>query len=166
MRPPHNTKTISKSGAVDSKGGQSMSWGAQNRSKDAKTPSVAGVRSDKPELDRCPVQPYTWGIADAPTKSHRVVFLRVIHLQLATFRHLYPRTRSLSSSTSFVRCSVLVAGGALFRKSLWHRCAFRFYFASAADPRSSSDQGRATKRKEITAPDFAPGATAEPVGSS
>jgi hypothetical protein len=36
-----------------------MSWGAQNRSKDAKTPSVAGGRSDKPELDRCPIQPYT-----------------------------------------------------------------------------------------------------------
>ena len=29
-----------------------MSWGAQNRPEDAKTPSVAGVRSDKPELDR------------------------------------------------------------------------------------------------------------------
>ena len=37
-----------------------MSWGAQNRSKDAKTPSVAGVRSDKPELGCCPVQPYGW----------------------------------------------------------------------------------------------------------
>jgi hypothetical protein len=38
-----------------------MSWGAQNRSKDAKTPSVAGVRSDKPELDCCPIQPYCTG---------------------------------------------------------------------------------------------------------
>jgi hypothetical protein len=37
-----------------------MSWGAQNRSKDAKTPSVAGVRSQKPELDCCPVQPYKY----------------------------------------------------------------------------------------------------------
>jgi hypothetical protein len=36
-----------------------MSWGAQNRSKDAKTPSGSRGRSDKPELDRCPVQPYT-----------------------------------------------------------------------------------------------------------
>ena len=35
-----------------------MSWGAQNRSKDAKTPSVGRAMSDKPELDRCPVQPY------------------------------------------------------------------------------------------------------------
>jgi hypothetical protein len=35
-----------------------MSWGAQNRSKDAKTPSVAGGRSKKPELDCCPIQPY------------------------------------------------------------------------------------------------------------
>jgi hypothetical protein len=38
-----------------------MSWGAQNRSKDAKTPSVAGVRSQKPEPDCCPVQPYMPG---------------------------------------------------------------------------------------------------------
>jgi hypothetical protein len=35
-----------------------MSWGAQNRSEDAKTPGVAGVRSDKPEPVSCPVQPY------------------------------------------------------------------------------------------------------------
>jgi hypothetical protein len=35
-----------------------MSWGAQNRSKDAKTPSVAGGRSENPEPDPCPIQPY------------------------------------------------------------------------------------------------------------
>jgi hypothetical protein len=35
-----------------------MSWGAQNRSEDAKTPGVAGVRSDKPEPGCCPIQPY------------------------------------------------------------------------------------------------------------
>jgi hypothetical protein len=35
-----------------------MSWGAQSRSEDAKTPGVAGVRSDKPEPVSCPVQPY------------------------------------------------------------------------------------------------------------
>ena len=35
-----------------------MSWGAQNRFKDAKTPSVGRGMSEKPELDRCPVQPY------------------------------------------------------------------------------------------------------------
>jgi hypothetical protein len=35
-----------------------MSWGAQNRSKDAKAPSVGPAMSKKPELDRCPVQPY------------------------------------------------------------------------------------------------------------
>jgi hypothetical protein len=35
-----------------------MSWGAQTLSKDAKTPSVAGVRLIKPELDCCPIQPY------------------------------------------------------------------------------------------------------------
>jgi hypothetical protein len=37
-----------------------MSWGAQNRSKDAKTPSVAGGRSQKPEPDCRPVQPYSF----------------------------------------------------------------------------------------------------------
>jgi hypothetical protein len=36
-----------------------MSRRAQNWSKDAKTPSAAGVRSQKPELDCCPVQPYS-----------------------------------------------------------------------------------------------------------
>ena len=35
-----------------------MSWRAQNRSKDAKTPSVAGVWSQNPEPDCCPIQPY------------------------------------------------------------------------------------------------------------
>jgi hypothetical protein len=50
---------------------------------------------------------YTSGIADAPTKSHRVVFLRVIHLQLATFRHLYPRTLSLPRQALYgARCSL------------------------------------------------------------
>jgi hypothetical protein len=35
-----------------------MSWGAQNRSEDAKTPSVGLAMLIKPELDCCPVQPY------------------------------------------------------------------------------------------------------------
>ena len=35
-----------------------MSWRAQNRSKDAKTPSGSRGRLIKPELDCCPVQPY------------------------------------------------------------------------------------------------------------
>jgi hypothetical protein len=35
-----------------------MSWGAQNRPEDAKTPSVAGGRSEKPELDLWPIQQY------------------------------------------------------------------------------------------------------------
>jgi hypothetical protein len=34
-----------------------MSWGAQNRSKDAKTPSTPRGRSENPEPDCCPVQP-------------------------------------------------------------------------------------------------------------
>jgi hypothetical protein len=57
MRPPHNTKTISIFRAVDSQGGQSMSWRAQSRSKDAKIPSVGRGMSKKPELDLWPVQP-------------------------------------------------------------------------------------------------------------
>jgi hypothetical protein len=47
-----------------------MSWRAQNRSKDAKTPSAAGVRSQKPELDCCPVQPYTPNL-----------FLHILHMR-------------------------------------------------------------------------------------
>jgi hypothetical protein len=35
-----------------------MSWRAQSRSKDAKTPSVALALSEKPELDLWPVQQY------------------------------------------------------------------------------------------------------------
>jgi hypothetical protein len=35
-----------------------MSWGAQNRSKDAKTPSAAHGRSKKPEPDSWSIQPY------------------------------------------------------------------------------------------------------------
>jgi hypothetical protein len=38
-----------------------MSWGAQNRSKDAKTPSVGLAMLIKPELGCCPVQPYAHG---------------------------------------------------------------------------------------------------------
>jgi hypothetical protein len=33
-----------------------MSWRAQNRSEDAKTPSAAPALSEKPELDCCPIQ--------------------------------------------------------------------------------------------------------------
>jgi hypothetical protein len=35
-----------------------MSWGAQSRFKDAKTPSVGLAMSENPEPDCCPVQPY------------------------------------------------------------------------------------------------------------
>jgi hypothetical protein len=62
-----------------------MSWGAQSRSEDAKTPNEAEVWSDKPEPDRCPVQPYPVpvlgvldqvligpcpGVRDAPPLGH------------------------------------------------------------------------------------------------
>jgi hypothetical protein len=36
-----------------------MSWGAQNRSKDAKTPNVARALSEKPQLELCGIQPYS-----------------------------------------------------------------------------------------------------------
>jgi hypothetical protein len=35
-----------------------MSWGAQNRSKDAKTLSVGRAMSRKPKLELCGIQPY------------------------------------------------------------------------------------------------------------
>jgi hypothetical protein len=38
-----------------------MSWRAQNRSKDAKTPSEALAMSKTPEPDCCPIQPYLRG---------------------------------------------------------------------------------------------------------
>ena len=43
---------------MHSKGDQRMSWRAQSRSKDAKTPSVAGGRSRKPKPALCGIQPY------------------------------------------------------------------------------------------------------------
>jgi hypothetical protein len=41
-----------------------MSWGAQSRSEDAKTPSTPRGRSEKPELDLCPVQPHNTVVSD------------------------------------------------------------------------------------------------------
>jgi hypothetical protein len=39
-----------------------MSWRAQNRPEDAKTPSAGRGMSEKPEPDPCPIQPYAvWG---------------------------------------------------------------------------------------------------------
>jgi hypothetical protein len=35
-----------------------MSWGAQNRSKDAKTPSAGRAMSRKSKLELCGIQPY------------------------------------------------------------------------------------------------------------
>jgi hypothetical protein len=35
-----------------------VSWGAQNRSKDAKTPSAGPAMSEKPKLALCGIQPY------------------------------------------------------------------------------------------------------------
>jgi hypothetical protein len=37
-----------------------MSWGAQNRSKDAKTPSASRGMSENPNLELCGIQPYSW----------------------------------------------------------------------------------------------------------
>ena len=37
-----------------------MSWRAQSRYKDAKTPSVGRGMSEKPELGLWPIQPYGW----------------------------------------------------------------------------------------------------------
>jgi hypothetical protein len=57
-----------------------MSWGAQNRSKDAKNPSAGRGMSEKPELDRCPVQPYVvWDsmgprlLVDSPVIYHHAI---------------------------------------------------------------------------------------------
>jgi hypothetical protein len=47
-----------------------MSWGAQNRSKDAKTPSTPRDRSEKPEPGLWPVQPYQGGPAFVPHVEH------------------------------------------------------------------------------------------------
>jgi hypothetical protein len=48
-----------------------MSWGAQIRSKDAKTPSVGRGMSQNPEPDCRPVQPYHRGPPNG-TRPHRI----------------------------------------------------------------------------------------------
>ena len=68
-----------------------MSWGAQTRSKDAKTPSGSRGRLIKPELDCCPVQPYIitlWALlcsaVIAPVMSKRVLSKEVLAQKRAT----------------------------------------------------------------------------------
>jgi hypothetical protein len=51
-----------------------MSWGAQNRSEDAKTPSGSRGRSDKPELGLWPVQPYEFRTSAGPPGLHSFPF--------------------------------------------------------------------------------------------
>jgi hypothetical protein len=69
-----------------------MSWGAQNRSEDAKTPSVAGGRSDKPEPVSWPVQPY--GIASTICNNliADLLFLRKCHAPAQSLFRLGPRS--------------------------------------------------------------------------
>jgi hypothetical protein len=60
-----------------------MSWGARNRSKDAKTPSAGLAMSQKPELDCRPVQPQQGsrrkknnpGGGQGPGKRRRLLFV-------------------------------------------------------------------------------------------
>jgi hypothetical protein len=46
-----------------------MSWGAQNRFKDAKTPSGSRGRSKNPELGCCPIQPYLGPVLVPPDRG-------------------------------------------------------------------------------------------------
>jgi hypothetical protein len=69
-----------------------MSWGAQTRSKDAKTPSVGLAMSENPEPDSCPVQPcallasLVWATAIAVAVSDGVV-----HISVPTWDHAAPQ---------------------------------------------------------------------------
>jgi hypothetical protein len=45
-----------------------MSWGAQNRSKDAKTPSTPRGRSENPEPGLWPDQPYRVRVEGTPVE--------------------------------------------------------------------------------------------------
>jgi hypothetical protein len=67
-----------------------MSWGAQNRSKDAKTPSGSRGRSEKPELDRCPVQQY---VVKCHVKHDEVALAHIVEVvaeEVANLRALLP----------------------------------------------------------------------------
>jgi hypothetical protein len=67
-----------------------MSWGAQNRFEDAKTPSGSRGRSDKPEPDRCPIQPYAPSLlAGAPILmlESTITLLATAIIMLSTFKH-------------------------------------------------------------------------------
>jgi hypothetical protein len=74
-----------------------MSWGAQNRSEDAKTPGVAGVRSEKPELDRCPIQPYVQVMRFVDLKEYNYI-LTSAAVKFGDFHALMQALQGVESS--------------------------------------------------------------------
>jgi hypothetical protein len=77
-----------------------MSWRAQNRSKDAKTPSVGLAMLIKPELDCCPVQPYVtpvdlhsvhWSLRSKISRSAAISLTEQLKSQLTQAQQLVTR---------------------------------------------------------------------------
>jgi hypothetical protein len=89
-----------------------MSWGAQSRSKDAKTPSTPRGRSEKPEPDCRPVQPYAVLIhcTHTTTLIHCTHTTRVPYSDCTHVLHSYYRTHTvrfthLTHRTHTVHCT-------------------------------------------------------------
>jgi hypothetical protein len=63
-----------------------MSWGAQNRSKDAKTPSVGRGMSEKPEPGLWPIQPYYSGALET---AERIPPTTAVELRSSMLHRLF-----------------------------------------------------------------------------
>jgi hypothetical protein len=77
-----------------------MSWGAQNRSKDAKTHSAGRAMSEKPELDLWPVQPYViCHIADLSSTDTNCTLLQPHNEIFGPLLKLGPLAHQLNDAT-------------------------------------------------------------------
>jgi hypothetical protein len=88
-----------------------MSWIAQNRSKDAKTPSAAGVMSRNPKLALCEVQRYRGRVPLCPSRVSSALLVKSSALpgQLGTRRARICYLQVLSAAPVAVPC---LPGGA------------------------------------------------------
>ena len=84
-----------------------MSWGAQSRSKDAKTPTFALAMSENPKLALCGIQPYKHYGRSGSFFSFRLKYETVTRDQPSTFRIAAP---SAEDGGSTGQCYHIIAG--------------------------------------------------------
>jgi hypothetical protein len=94
-----------------------MSWGAQNRSKDAKTPSASRGMSGKKKLELCGIQPH--GGSPLHTPHGRPCYAKLLR------RHFSPACKGPTSRSTKTRDLVfealteVTAGGSSYPISWW-----------------------------------------------